>query len=311
MGSGELIALGSAVVAAVALAVSGFAYRLQREAQGRTDEQQLNDLIQKLQDGLASFNRPQGSFTFEAYATNATALAGLHGHAIAAKKLIERSGIEPDWFQSMVLAYAFTQAWDAASAIDYWERAVEVSKPEHQVPGRKPHYQAYFHSLTARAEFYYNRGRKKGQQDDLQLARDDYETVVRELLKDPDGQGPDLARQQAASVLVYQAGFELNMAGDDARAIANISEAFVQANSVVVPWRRHKALESTASFVSMLQQQMLQPRDLLTPIAAELARREVDIDKFPASVVAFLALPPDGGPGVAAGQSAELYGATS
>ena len=143
IGSGELIALGSALVSAVALAVSGFAYRFQREAQGRTDEQQLNDLIQKLQDGLASFNRPQGSFTVEAYATNATALAGLHGHAIAAKKLIERSGIEPDWFQSMVLAYAFTQAWDAASAIDYWERAVEISKPEHQVPGRKPHYQAF------------------------------------------------------------------------------------------------------------------------------------------------------------------------
>jgi tetratricopeptide (TPR) repeat protein len=311
MGSGELIALGSAVVAAVALAVSGFAYRLQREAQGRTDEQQLNDLIEKLQDGLASFNRPQGSFTIEAYATNATALVGLHGHAIAARKLIERSGIEPDWFQSMVLAVAFTQAWDVASAIDYWGRAVEVSKPEHQAPGHKPHYQAYFRSLAARAEFYYNRGRKNGRQDDWQLARDDYETVVRELLKDPDGQGLDQSRQQAASVLVYQAGFELNMVGDDARAIACISEAFVQANSVVVPWRRHRALESIASFVSILQQQMLQPRDLLTPIVAELARREVDIDKFPASVVALLTLPPDGGSGGAAGQSAELYGAAS
>lgn len=311
MGSGELIALGSAIVAAVALAVSGLAYRLQRETQGRTDEQQLNDLIEKLQDGVASINRPKGSFTFEAYATNAAALAGLHGHAIAAKKLIERSGIEPDWFQSMVLAYAFTMAWDAASAIDYWERAVEVSKPEHQLPGHKPHYQAYFHSLTSRAEFYYNRGRKNGQQDDWQLARDDYETVRRELLKDPDEQGPDLARQQAASMLVYQAGFELNMVGDDAKAIAIISDAFVQANSIVVPWRRQKALESTASFVSMLPQQMLQPRDLLTPITAELARQKVDIDKFPASVVALLTLPPDGGPGMAAGQPPELYGATS
>ena len=112
-------------------------------------------------------------------------------------------------------------------------------------------------------------------------------------------------------MLVYQAGFELNMVGDDARAIANISEAFVQADSVVVPWRRHRALESTASFMSMHQQQMLQPRDLRTPIVAELARREVDIDKFPASVVALLTLPPDGGPGVAAGQSVELYGAAS
>jgi hypothetical protein len=315
MGSGELIALGSAVVAAVALVVSGFAYRLQRQSQGRTDDQQLNDLIEKLQDGLASLNHPKASFTPEAYATNyvtnATALAGLHGHAIAAKKLIERSGIEPDWFQSMILAYAFTDAWDAASAIDYWERAVEVSKPEHQVPGHKPSYQAYFHSLTSRAEFYYNRGRKDGQQDDWQLARVDYETVLRELVKDPDGQGPDLARAQAASMLVLQAGFELNMVGDDARALANISEAFVQANSIVVPWRWHKALESIAGFVSMLQQQTLQPRDLLTPIAAELARQKVDIEKFPASVVALLTLPPDGGPGVAAGQPTELYGANS
>ena len=112
-------------------------------------------------------------------------------------------------------------------------------------------------------------------------------------------------------MLVYQAGFELNLVGDDARAIANIGEAFVQANSIVVPWRRHRALEATANLVSLVQQQMLQPRDLRTPIAAELARREVGIDKFPASVVALLTLPPDGGPGVAAGQSAQLYGATS
>jgi hypothetical protein len=112
-------------------------------------------------------------------------------------------------------------------------------------------------------------------------------------------------------MLVYQAGFELNMVGDDAKAIAIISDAFVQANSIVVPWRRQKALESTASFVSMLPQQMLQPRDLLTPITAELARQKVDIDKFPASVVALLTLPPDGGPGMAAGQPPELYGATS
>ena len=127
MGSGDWISLGSAIVAAVALVASGYTYRLQQKTEGRTAEQELNDLVEKLQEGLASLNRPQGSFTFETYALdNAATMAGLHGHAIEAEKLLERSGIEPDWFQSMILAYAFTQVWDPAGAIDYWERAVEV-----------------------------------------------------------------------------------------------------------------------------------------------------------------------------------------
>ena len=312
MGSGDWLALGSAIVAAVALMVSGYTYRLQRKTEGRTAEQELNDLIEKLQDGLTSLNRPQGSFTFETYAVeNAAALAGLHGHAIEAEKLLGRSGIEPDWFQSMILAYAFTQAWDPAGAIDYWKRAVEVSKPEHQPPGHKKQYAAYIRSLSARAEFYYNRGQKNDQRDDWQLARDDYGTALRELLRDPDRQGPDLAKQLATSILVYQAGLELNMVGDDAMAITFIGEAFVQADSIIVPWRRLKALEYAGNFVSLLQQKVLPPRDLLTPVATELSRRKVEIDKFPASVLALWTLPPDGGVGAAAGQPTKLYGATS
>jgi hypothetical protein len=284
MASGGWITLASAVVAAVALVVSGFAYRLQHESQGRTDEDQLNDLIEKIQQGLASLaslNQPQGAFAFEATASgNATTLTGLQGHAIEAKKLIEQSGIEPDWFQCMILAYAFTQAWDYAGALYYWERAVEVSNPEHQAHLHKPQHQAHIRSLLARAEFYYNRGRKGGQKDDWQLARDDYDAALRELLKDPDGQGPDLAAQQATSIRVSQAGFELNT-GDDAFAIGFIADAFVYAKSIVVPWRRMIALQYTDGFVGMLQRKVLPPRDLFTPVAAELSRRKVKIEEFP------------------------------
>jgi tetratricopeptide (TPR) repeat protein len=312
MGSGDWVALGSAIVATVALLVSGYTYRLQQKTESRTAEQELNDLIEKLQDGLASLNRPQGSIAFETYAVeNAATLAGLYGHAIEAVKLLERSGIEPDWFQSMILAYAFTQAWDPAGAIDYWKRAVEVSKPEHQPPGHKKQYAAYIRSLTSRAEFYYNRGRKNGEGDDWQLARRDYETAVRELLRDPDGQGPDLAKQLATSILVYQAGLEFNMVGDDTKAITFIGEAFFLADSIIVPWRKLKALEYAVNYVSMLQHKVQPPRDLLKPVADELSRRKVEIDKFPASVQALWTLPPDGGLGTAPGQPTKLYGATS
>lgn len=94
-------------------------------------------------------------------------------------------------------------------------------------------------------------------------------------------------------------------------AIFFIGEAFVQANSITVPWRRLKALEYAGSFVSLLQQKVLPPRDLLTPVAAELSRRKVETDKFPASVLALWTLPPDGGLGATAGPPTRLYGATS
>jgi len=300
MASGDWIALGSAIVAVVALAVAGLAYRQQRVTQRRTDEQQLNDLIEKLQDGLAGVSRPQGTMAFEAYATeNAAKLAGLLGQAIEAKELIHGSGIRPNWFQSMVLAYSFSQAWDPAAAIEYWKNAVDVSKPEHQEAGRKPDYQAYIHSLAARAEFYYNRGLKNGTdggKDDWQRARDDYDAALKLLLNDPDKQGPDLSRQQAASFLVGQAGFELSMVADKAKAVNLIADAFGQADSIAVEWRRVTALQNIGDCIVMMQGRLTPKPDLVTPVAAELNRRQVDISRFPDRVATLLLPAPGSNP---------------
>jgi len=310
MASGDWIALGSAIVAAVALVVAGLAYSQQRVTQRRTDEQQLNDLIEKLEKSLADVSRPRGTMAFETYATeNAAKLAGLLGQAIEAKKLIDRSGIHPDWFQCMVLAYAFTQAWDPASAIGYWQRAVEISSPEHQEADRKPDHQAYIHSLVARAEFYYNRGLKNGAEggeDDWQSARDDYDAALELLLADPDKQGPDPAMQQAATFRAYQAGFEFNMVGDDAKGVSLIGEAFTYADAIAVEWRRLTALQNVGDCIGMFQGRLIRQRDLITPIAAELKRRKVDAARLPAGLANLLEHPP----GSNLGQPGQ-YGATA
>ena len=246
-------------------------------------------------------------------AENAAKLARLHGQAIEARKLIDRAGILPDWFQSMVLASAFTQAWDPAGAFDFLKQAVEVSKPENQEANRKPGYQAHIHSLMALAEFYYIRGLKNDTEDDWKNARDGYRAARKMLLGDHERQGQDLARQQAASMLVYQAKLELAVVGDDAEAAAvgHIAEAFIQANSIGVEWRRLKTLEDVTSFVGQLQSKALPPRNVVTSAAAELTRRGVKVDDFPASVVALFSVPPDGGLPGAPGQLPSLYAAAA
>jgi tetratricopeptide (TPR) repeat protein len=311
MASGDWVALGSAIVAAVALVVSGLAYRQQRVTQRRTDEQQLNDLIEKLEKGLADVSRPQGTMAFETYATeNAAKLTSLLGQAVQAKELIDRSGIRPDWFQSMVLAYAFSEAWDLPGAIDYWKRAVEISKPEQQEADREPDHQPYIRSLAARAEFYYNRGLKNGTdggEGDWTMARDDYDAALKLLLADPDKQGPDLSRQQAASLLVYQAGLELNMVGDDAKGVGLIGEAFTQADKIAVEWRRLTTLQNLGDCVVMFQGKLIRKRDLITPVAEELKRRQVDVARLPARVANLLSHPP----GSNLDQPTSQYGATA
>jgi hypothetical protein len=299
MSSQDWIALGSVVIAAIAFVFSGLAYRLERRGQGTGHEQQLNDLLEKIQGDLAGLNQYQSAPTLETYAASNATMIALQSRALAARKLARRAEIELDWFQSMILAYAFTQVWDTKGAIEYWEQAVKVARTHHQ---------AHVRSLTARAEFYYNRGLD----DDWELARADFGNALSELRRDPERQGPDLAAQQVATMLVYQAGFEVET-GDDPRVIALIADAFEAANAITVPWRRRKALEFVGGLTLMLQQKAVPPRNLLHPVAEKLSAREMGPDKFPADTAAMFWPPPDGGgyPAggqPAGGQPAGLYG---
>lgn len=288
MSSGDSIALVSVIVAVIAFVVSGLAYRLQRRGQGTSDEQQLNDLLEKIQGDLAGLNQDQSAPTLETYAASTATIVALQSRALAARRLAERAEIELNWMQSMILAYAFTQVWDTKGALQYWERAVKVAETHHL---------AYVRSLAARGEFYYNRGLG----DDWELARKDYGDAVSELRRDPERQGADLAAQQMASVLVYQAGYEVET-GDDNRVTALIADAFQAANEITVQWRRRKALEYVGGYALMLQQKAVPPRDLLRPVAAELAARGMGPDKFPPATAAMFALPPDGSAYASGGQ---------
>ncbi len=274
MASGDWIALAAAIFAGISGAVAFIAYRLQQRTQASSDEQQLNDLIEKMQQGLGSLDTTR-TMTMKTFAANSVALTSLHGQALEARKVIGRGGIKPDWFQNMILAYAFSQSWDLASANPYWDDAVATALAS----GNHP---AYVSSLVARAQFYYSRGHEK----DWDRARKDFQAATAELLKDPDRQGHDLAAQQAAMLLLQQAGLELDAEGETT-AVALVVRAFTVANSIGARWRQRTMLKALGDLVRELQQAMGFP-SLLQHVAEELSRAKPGLKAFPEDAVVTL-----------------------
>jgi hypothetical protein len=284
--SANLISLGSLVVAIVAFVVSYFAYRVQKRSQVSTDEQNLNDLIEKIESSLATVAQPQASFSLESFAAQNAALATLQGQALEARSLASRlakDGIELDWFQNMVIAFAFTQAWDPAGAEDFWEGAVNSATTT----------QAHIRSLTARAQFYYSRGLNDDGHNDWHDARVHWQAALDELRSDRDRQGADLVAEQAAFMKFQQAGFEYNT-GDESKAVSLVADAFSEANSVSAPGRKLAALERLGSLVQAMGNQMILPPNVVSMVADELSRRGVDPETFPHKTRALLSMPADG-----------------
>jgi hypothetical protein len=281
MATGDWIAFAAAVVAALSCVVAVVAYRLQRRTQAATDEQQLNDLIEKIETGLASLGKVRQDATPQSLRASGVALTSLRGHALEARKLIRRADITPDWFQCAVLAYAFSQTLDIASAGPFWKAAVDTSKRDADHP-------AHIVSLTARADFYYNRGLG----DDWQLARQDFADAYAELSGDPDGQGPDLVNEQLATMRVQQGSFELDAEGEQA-AMPHFVEAFVRAASIKATWRKRNVLKTLLSLTLELQQTGA-CAELLDEVKAKFAAQHISLDDLPADISAALSMPADG-----------------
>jgi tetratricopeptide (TPR) repeat protein len=281
MASAEWIALGGFLAAVVAFFVSLRAYQLQRRTQSINDQTKFDDLIQKIQENLGKLSQSQGDLgsypTPGGYTATNTTLIGLLGLALEARRLARRAGLQPDWFQSMVLAYAFSQVWDTASAIEYWTRMVDVADT----------HQSHIRSLVSRAAFYYNRGLA----DDWDLARQDFDTAVKELEEDPDSQGPAMVKEQVAYQRAQQAGLELMIGATD-RAVTYYADSFQVSNAIAVSWRKQRTLATVGMLV--LQQQVVPPKDLLKLIGDELQRRRVVLAEFPAATAALFSVPPDG-----------------
>jgi hypothetical protein len=285
MASGDWIALAAAIFAGISGAAAVIAYRMQRRTQATSDEQQVNDLIEKMETALGSLDTSR-TMTLKTFAANNVALTTLRGQALEARKVIGRAGIAPDWFQNMILAYAFSQTWDLAGASPYWDDAVAVALAS----GNHP---AHVSSLVARAQFYYNRGLSS----DWDLARRDFKTAMDDVLEDPDRQGHDLAAQQAAMLCLQQAGFELDAQGETAAA-GLIAQAFTTANTIGARWRQRMMLKTLGDLVREQQHTSGSP-DLLSHVATELSRAAPGLKAFPEDIAAMLTsaltqVPPDG-----------------
>ncbi|HTX85371.1 MAG TPA: hypothetical protein VME44_24560 [Streptosporangiaceae bacterium] len=301
MSAADLISLGSLVVAIVAFVVSYLAYRVQQRTQDSTEEQnlnelreKLNDLIERIQSSLATMAQPQTTFKLDTVVSESAALTALQGQALEARRLARLPGITLDWFQNMVLAYALSQAWDPASAEEFWVGAVTAATTS----------QARIRSLTARAEFYYMRGLNGDGHNDWRDARADYRAALAELRRDPDGQGPDLVAQQAAFMELQQAFSEFKV-GNDSMAVGLVADAFVDANSVTAPWRKISGLDRLGGLAQAMENLVIPPREVMPDVAAELSRRGISPDTFPAKTAALLLMSPDGS------QLSGLYGESS
>jgi len=284
MSAGDWIAFAAAVVAAVSCAVAVIAFRLQGRTQAASDEKRLSDLVEKMQKGLADLAKSSEDQTFQSFATRLVTLTSLRGQALEARKVIGRASIKPDWFQSMILAYSFSETWDLASSKEYWDGALTASKDGN---GQLDH-PAHISGLMARAHFYYSRGLG----NDWDLARKDFNAAFDELKVDPDGQGPDLVNEQLSGMCMQQSSFELDAEGE-AAAFPLIVEAFVKANSIAAGWRRRRALGSLGTLVAELQRRASDP-DLLSKVKTELAKQGVHLDDLPPKTAAVLSMPRDG-----------------
>jgi hypothetical protein len=298
MSAADVISLGSLAVAIVAFVMS---YRAQQRTQDSTEEQnlnelreKLNDLIERIQSSLATMAQPQTTFKLEAVVAESVALTALQGQALEARRLARLPGITLDWFQNMVLAYALSQVWDPASAEEFWVGAVTAAVTS----------QARIRSLTARAEFYYMRGLNGDGHNDWQDARTDYRAALDELRRDPDGQGPDLVAQQAAFMELQQAFAEFKV-GNDSMAVGLAADAFVDANAVSAPWRKMSGLDRLGGLAQTMDNLVIPPREVMPDVAAELSRRGISPDTFPPRTAALLLMSPDGS------QLSGLYGETS
>jgi hypothetical protein len=301
MSAADLISLASLVVAVVAFVLS---YRAQQRTQASTDEQNLNDLqqdlndlIEKIQAALASVGQPQATLKLESIAAENAALVSLQGLALEARRLARIPGITLDWFQNMVLAMALSQAWDLASAGEFWDGAVTAATEARSSLAR-------IQSLTSRATFFYKRGLNHDGHHDWQDGRNDYRDALAELHRDPDGQGPDLVAEQTAFIKLYQAGLEFDIA-NDSTAIGLAADAFIAANSINAPWRRISALDRLGYLTQAMQTQVTPPRPVLPEVAAELTERK-KLDDFPSKTRELLLMPADGSQ-----LSAGLYGQSS
>ena len=123
MSAGDWISFGRALVALAALGIAARSYQLSKTTQESDDVKQFGDLVQKTQDALAKL--PQTTtFDTESYATNGATLAAIQVYALDAHQLVVDQKVKPNSFDSVVLAFAFTQLWDGATAITYWNGAL-------------------------------------------------------------------------------------------------------------------------------------------------------------------------------------------
>jgi hypothetical protein len=301
MSSSDWVALGGLIVSCFAFAVSLVAYRLQQRTARSDSEKELSDQIAAIQSQLSELAPgPSGSESSEAdtiaaLAKTSNVNAAVQTALLRAGSLIESAGLNPDWYQNLVLATAAVWIGDPVTAGPYAQNAVTLARqPADRGWSAEAGSIAQMMSLRVRAMFYFNRGWP----DDVQAARDDFREARQIVQRSQQGLGPYITVGQLVELYLREADFELR-AGHWAEVEALTAEACREWLPVKAPAVRQFIGTMIASFAG--SQRLIPVSKLLTSdfVAAwEQFQRELRI--APGSAVPQGAVPQAAAPAPAA-----------
>jgi len=225
MSSSDWVALGSLIVSCFAFVVSYVGYKLQQKTAKSDNEKELADQIAAIQDKLAEPNQvAQPTFLAgaqtQADSQNAIAKAtstnaALQMLVLRVGNLIESTGVQPDWYQNLVLASAAVRIGDQVMAEPYVKAAADLAaRPGERGWSAETAATAQMLSLQVRANFFYNRG----EPGDVEAARTDLEQARQRVRNLRHQQGPNMTAARLAEFYVREADFELDLGHEEPAA---------------------------------------------------------------------------------------------
>lgn len=227
MSSSDWVSLAGVIVACFAFAASLVAYQLQKRTARSDNEKELAAQIDAIQTQLAelttgpSASEPSDADTMAALAKTSNVSAAVQTALLRAGSLIKSAGLNPDWYQNLVLATAAVWIGDPITAGPYADNAVGLArKPADHGWTAEAGSIAQMMSLRVRAMFYFNRGWPA----DVEAARADFREARQIVQSSGQGLGPYVTAGQLVELYLREADFELR-AGHPDEAAALMAEA--------------------------------------------------------------------------------------
>ena len=259
MAASDWIAVGAGIIALASLGLAGFTFRHQAHEERSDAQQKLADQISDIQKELAKLGPPSANArAIDLVANNMNVNAALQALVVRSNQLIRAHQLEPDWFETVVLASAFVNVGDMGGADIWVNRAVQLARRrDDEHTGERP-LAALMLSLRIQALFYFSRGAE----GDADRGREACSQARAAVQSARDEQGPVFTSTRLIELFVAQASFEL-MDGANDRVAALIRGACEEWQNIDPPGPRYNMCVYIATVLR--NQSVVGPADLELP----------------------------------------------